>query len=281
MRISSPLKIGIISFFLITFFLVLNLTEFSQKIKNFFYLISSPVQKTLWQAGDNVSDFFGGIFQARDLIKEQEQLKSKIKKLTAQNFALSDLEKENKILRKALNIGLEKEFKLTFSNVIGKDISQDFILIDKGKKDGLQAGFPVITEEKILCGKISQVYSDFSKVMLPSHREISFDVKLLFPNFSNQAEINNKIGEIKGLLQGKGRLSAIVDFLPLEKEISLGQIVVTDVLGGIFPENLLVGEIKKVQKSDIEPWQTAQIKPYCDLKKIKNLFIINERRIEE
>ncbi|MBZ1345420.1 MAG: hypothetical protein KY055_02200, partial [Candidatus Nealsonbacteria bacterium] len=80
---------------------------------------------------------------------------------------------------------------------------------------------------------------------------------------------------------GRGGLNIIINFLPIEKEIFIGQTVVSSALGRIFPKNLLVGEIKKVEKSDIEPWQTAQIKPYCDLKKIKNLFIINEQRIEE
>ncbi|GAH71742.1 unnamed protein product, partial [marine sediment metagenome] len=178
MKLSPRIKIGLIIVLLIAFFIVLNLTSFSKEVKNFFYLISSPIQKTLWRAGDNLSDFFEVISEIEKLKKENEELLLKNQALLAENTRLKELKKENEVLRKALEVGLEKEFKLLLTEVRGKDISQDALLINKGSKDGILKDFPVITQQKALIGKISEVYENFSKVILISNKENSFDVKI-------------------------------------------------------------------------------------------------------
>jgi rod shape-determining protein MreC len=263
MKLPFRLKIGIIAVLLLAFFVVLNLTDFSKEVKNFFYLISSPIQKTLWKAGGEVSDFFEAISETKNLKKENEELKLKIQELLAESATLKELKEENKILREALEIGLEKEFKLTLAQVVGKDISQDSILIDKGLADGILKGFPVITQQKTLVGGISEVYENFSKVMLISNKESSFDVK-----------IQEK--DIEGVGKGKGSLRLFLEFVPKEKEIKEGDLVITTALGGIFPEGLLVGQIKKIKKSDIEPFQQAEIKPAFNLEELESLFIVTE-----
>jgi len=259
----SKLKIGIILVLLIAFFVILNLNAITKEIKNFFYLISSPIQKTLWQAGGKTSDFFVGFFQAENLKKENEQLQLRVKELISENIKLEALSKENEVLRAALGIGLEKEFKLQVSEVIGKDISQDFILIDKGSEDGIEEGFPVITQQKILIGKISDVYKNFSKVLLISNPKSSFDAKL-----SN--------AEVFGVVKGKGNFKIALDLIPQEEEIKEGDQVLTSALGGVFPEGLLVGEITEVKKLDVEPFQTATLLPAFDIREIEKLFIITK-----
>jgi len=180
--------------------LIIVVLNFYQKsVRNFFYLISSPIQKLFWRAGDRVSDFFETIAEYKNLKKENEVLQSRITELLAENAVLSELKKENETLRTALNLGLEKEFKLTLVQVIGKDISQDSLIIDKGSKDGVKENLPVITSEKILVGRISsgEVYENFSKVALISNKESSFDAKI-----ANS--------DIEGVVKGKGNFKGFL-----------------------------------------------------------------------
>ena len=275
MKISPRVKIGLITVLLIAFFIVLNLTSFSKEVKNFFYLISSPIQKTLWRAGDNLSDFFEAISEIEKLKKENEELLLENQALIAENASLKELKKENEVLREALEIGLEKEFKLVLAEVIGKDISQDVLLINKGSKDGILKDFPVITQQKSLIGKCGEVYENFSKVILISNKESSFDAKIIGSQNSSEADLGgDDDNDIQGLVKGKGNLKLFLDLIPQEKEINEGNLVVTTALGGIFPRGLLVGEIKKVLKSDIQPWQGAEIEPAFDIKELETLFIL-------
>lgn len=263
MGLPPKLKIGLIVVLLLAFFVILNLTPAHKGVKNFFYLISSPIQKTFWAAGDSFSDFLESVFQGEKIKEENENLQLKIQQLVAENTSLQELKKENEILRQALEIGLEKDFELSFAKVIGKDLFQDSFTINKGKEDGLSSGLPVITQQKILVGKIGEVYENFSKVILVSDKESSFDVKIADR-------------EISGVAKGKGGLGLILDLLPWETEIKEGEQVITSSLGGVFPGGILVGSIKNVKKSDVKPFQTAEIRLATSLKELSNLFIITK-----
>ena len=221
MKFSPRLKIGIIIVLLIAFFAVLNLTAINKEVKNLFYLISSPIQKTLWGAGDRASDFFETISEIKNFKKEadelsfidtlrcarvNEELKLKIEALLAENAELKGLKKENETLRIALGLGLEKEFKLLLAEVIGKDISQDTLLINRGLKDGISKSLPVINQQKALVGKIGEVYSNYSKVILISNKESSFDAKI--PE-----------SDIQGVAMGKENGKLFLTSFPRKKKL--------------------------------------------------------------
>jgi len=279
MKFSPRLKIGIIIVFLIAFFTALNYPPITKEVKNFFYLVSSPIQKTLFGAGDRVSDFFESITEIKNLKKEvdehsfidalrcawaNEELRLKIEALISENAKLRELKKENETLRIALGIGLEKEFKLLLAEVIGKDISQDTLLINRGLKDGISKSLPVINQQKALVGKIGEVYSNYSKVILISNKESSFDAKI-------------SESDVQGVAMGKENGKLFFDLVSKEKEIKEGDLVVTTALGGVFPSGLLVGEIGKVFRSDVEAFQQAEILPTFDIGELETLFILISR----
>ena len=245
--------------------LVFLLNVFQKEVRSFFYSFSAPIQKVLFRAGESTSDFFQGIERLKTLKQELDELKIENQELISQVVALENLKKENKSLRQALDLGLQEDFKLSLAQIIGKDISQDFILIDKGAQDNISKDMPVITEQRVLVGKISQVYENFSKAMLISHKESSFDAK-----------IQKEEKDITGVLKGQGSSKVLLDFVPREENLSQEDIVVTSVLGGIFPEGLLVGRIKQIKRSDVEPFQQAEIEPFFDISQTNNLFVILE-----
>jgi rod shape-determining protein MreC len=251
----------------IVFLILLNF--FKEKVRNYFFLFSQPIQKFFWQKGNALSEFFKTLVKLKDLKEENERLKSQILSLLAENASLKELKNENEFLRKALDLGLEKEFKLTLVEPTAKNPSQDLLTINKGKKEGLAEGMTVINQEKILVGKVQKVYDDFSKVALFTHKGISFDVKIV-PSEGEREEIF-------GLAKGEGNLRAFVDFLPKEKEIKNGDLLITASLGGVFPEGFLVGKVKEVKKSDLEKFQKVEIEPLFDLNQTNFLWVVSNR----
>jgi len=239
------------------------LNFFQKDVRSFFYCISAPIQKVLWRAGERTSDFLGGIVRVKILKQELDELKLENQELIAQVVALKDLKKENKTLRQALEVGLQKEFKLALTQIISKDISQDFILIDKGSEDGISKNMPVITQQRVLVGKISEIYKNFSKVMFVSNKESFFDAK-----------IQKEEKDISGVVKGQGNFRILFDLIPREENLSQEDIVITSALGGIFPKGLLVGRIKEIKKSDVDPFQQAEIEPFFDVSQAETLFII-------
>lgn len=244
---------------------VFNFTGFSKNIKNFFFFISSPIQKAFWQAGKSISGFVSGILEIKTLKKETENFRLENQRLLNQIAVLTELKKENETLREALKIGLEKELELTLVRVVNKDISQDSILVNKGERDGISQGSAVITAQKVLLGKVRTVYEGFSEVVLISNKESSF-----------AARIPEK--DADGVIKGKGSFSLSLDLIPREKEISENDVVITSALGGIYPAGLLVGQIKTIKKSDVDPFQSAEVKAAFDINNLDYLFIVNTYR---
>lgn len=261
MKRRQNVKIIILLFSVAAVFVVLNFSGFSKNIKDFFYVLSAPLQKALWGAGQNVSGFFGQIAETKNLQKELSEANLKNQELLGQIIVLEEFKKENDLLRKAMDLGLEKEFDLAFCQVISKDVSGDSILINKGKAESFSEGMPVITEQKILLGRIGKVYQNFSEVILVSNKKSSFD-----------AQVREK--EIYGVIKGKGGFESSFDLVAKDKELSQGDLIITSVLGGVFPKGLLVGEVQQVNKSDVEQFQSAEIRPGFDLKNLDYLFVI-------
>jgi len=263
-------KILIIILAIILLLVILNLC--SKSVKNFFYVISSPFQKFFWRIGNNASDFLYAFLRIKDLKNDNNQLLLENQKLLLEISVLEDLKKENQTLREALDIGLQKDFKMVLAQVISKDISEDSILIDKGSDDGLSKDMPVINQQKIIFGKVAEVYKNFSRVILITEKSSAFDAKIQFTLPKPAGEGGEK--EIYGVVKGKGNLDLYFDIVSKNAEIKEGDVLTTSTLGGEFPQNLLVGQIEKIKKEDIKPFQSADIKPFFNLEKTESLFVI-------
>lgn len=209
----------------------------------------SPLHSLLWKTGAASSS-------------------SEIKRIELENLSLSqqllvfkETAKENERLRQALDIGLEKEFDLSLLGILGKEVDDDVLIVGKGKRDGIARGMPVITQSRVAVGSIGEVGERTSRLVLLSSKQYSSDAKV-------------QGGEVFGVLRGKGRSRAVLDLIPQEQELQEGAVVVSSALGGLFPDNLLVGEITKVQKSDVEAFQQGEVKLYFAPTKDNTLFAI-------
>jgi rod shape-determining protein MreC len=254
-------KIAILAVFLLLLLLILNL--FQKEVRSFTYSISSPVQKALWKTGNNFSGFIVSFFKAGSLKKENDEIKTRNQELLARIASLEESKRENEILRQALEIGLEKDFKLVLTSVIGKDASQDFILIDKGFEDGVSKDDPVITSARVLVGRISEVYRKSSKVMLVSNKKSALNAEVIERNVS-------------GVIKGEGGQKIIFDLIPREEELSNGDVVVSNGLEGVFPKGIVVGQVSDIKKDDTSSFQQVEVKYGFDIKRENALFIIVE-----
>jgi len=252
-------KLRVSGFLILLLILVLGLsigTTLDSRVKNYFYSLSSPLQMNLKAVSNEVSGWIEAIFSLKELEEENEELKRERNKLLSDNTELSYLKEENEELRKALDLDVRESFKLSLAQVKGKDPDQNEILISKGAEDNIEEGMPVISSQKVLLGKVQKVYQNFSQVRLVSHPEMSFSARV-------------KDKEITGKIQGKGTY-LLFDFIPQEKEISEGEVIITSSLGKIFPKGLLIGEIRKISKRDMDPFQKAEIETYFNY---EDLFV--------
>ena len=247
--------------FLAVLLLFFALNYFQKNVRSFLYSLFTPIQKTFWRIGDKANDFFGAFVKTRQNYNELEELRIQNQNLEFQLAQFQDIKKENETLREALNIGLEKEFKLTMAEITGRYISQEFVLIDKGSRDGVTKNMPAITATKVLAGRVDEVYEQSSRVFLITNKGNYLD-----------ARIQDKFDEavVKGA--GNGMLS--LNLVPREADISEGDIVISMGANGTIPAGLLIGKVKSAKKTDLEPFQQIEVTPFFDVRQTNKLFLI-------
>ncbi len=260
MRTGTTKKRVLMFFIIIVILAILNV--FSNQIRSFVYDKTLNLQATLWQIGMD-----------QKTNKEVRILTEENQKLLSQLSELENLKKENEFLREALSLGMEKEFELILANTTAKNTFtfqgitfEDSILINKGKNDGIRKDFPVMLSNKILIGKIADVYDSFSRVELITNKDNMIDIQI-------------QDTDAFALSKGEGDLKISLDLFSKDKELKEDSLVYTSALGGLYPAGLVIGKIKNIQNIDNEPYIKADIIPSFDLSQLDQVFVIKTTQI--
>jgi rod shape-determining protein MreC len=107
------------------------------------------------------------------------------------------------------------------------------VYIDRGSASGVLPGMAVITPDGIV-GKIISVYPTASQVML-----------ITDPSFA--AGVISERARVHGTLKGQGHGTLLVDYIPTELKVEVGERFFTSGDDRIFPKGMPVGEVKVVR----------------------------------
>jgi len=265
MRISK--KYLVIIIVLIAGLVFLNFVPgISRKTGNIFFTVFSPIEKFFIGAGNRVVNFFEIILSIKDLSKENAELQKKNSELESEITKLKELERENEILREGLKIAEKNQFNLEFAWIVGKDTQspQEWVLINRGAKDGIEKDMSVISEEMGLVGKVAEVMDDFSKVMLILNKESM--VAAIIEGERSQGLVKK---------EEKGKL--FMDFIPRNEKLEIGQRIITSGMDKIFPKGILIGKIETIDLSQNQLFQKVIIAPAVDFSKLEEVFIIKSK----
>ena len=148
---------------------------------------------------------------------------------------LFEIEGENKRLRKLLNLKEHSIYEGLASSVIAREPSNWFhaLLLNRGEEGGIKKNSVVITPEGLV-GRVIKVNKNSSQVLL-----------ITDPGSEIGALVQKT--RIQGVIQGRKR-DLILKYLPLEADVSEGDLVITSGLeGGLFPKGLAIGRVKKIE----------------------------------
>ncbi len=229
--------------------------------------LALPVLRPLSQAGNDLNEFLGSVNDLATLRQRNTDLEQVIANLTVENLRLREVEEENTRLRKLLNFAQDQaSYGYKGSQVVGRVISNEpnytveSILIDLGSKHGIMQGMPVVTERGLV-GRISQVYTSTSRVILLT--DSSSSVNVILQN-----------ARTRGVLLGHSRQMPIMDYLPPEQNVSVGDIVLTSGEGGAFPNGIPVGQVTEVQKNDVDMFQRAIVRTTVDFNTLETVLVV-------
>lgn len=236
-------------------------------IRSAFDFVAAPFEKVFSVLGfytNSSSEFLSSIGALKD---ENEKLAHENIRLVAENAKLSDMERENEMLRRQFDLLPRETFDLETAEVIGQDHQNagNWLIINKGSSDGIREGLAVIVDQGAVVGKISQVSSHNAKVLLLTSPESSIN------GIDAQTEA-------KGIVRGQYGVGIAIDTVLQTDVLKQGDAVVTSGLGGDFPRGLFLGKVDSVRASDDRLFQQATIVPIVDFARLRTVFIVTGSR---
>ncbi|KKP99065.1 MAG: Cell shape-determining protein MreC [Parcubacteria group bacterium GW2011_GWD2_38_12] len=260
-------KFFIFLLFLIFSFLIIFLN--SRKLlgfsNNFLNVFVSSVSKPVWLVSGRFSSLFSFIVDLKNIRSEDFNLKDKNQRLLAENIYLKDLLKEKEILDKAREFHIKDNFDWQIGRVIGMDIQNwsGYVIVDIGSDDGIKIGMPVITQNKLLVGKVIEVEKKFSKIST-----------LLNPSIKVATKTQDS--QAFGMLTGDYTKSLLMDFIDKDKVLLLGEPVMTSGKDGFFPAGLVIGELKNFEIKPENLFQTAIIRSELNIYDLDRVLVLTK-----
>lgn len=214
----------------------------------------------------SVSMYFGDINKAKT---ENLELKNKVNELELKLLESEAILDENISLKKQLDINSTfQHFKLKNGKIIIREhdnFSQTFV-IDIGLKDGVKLNQPVIHKDGLV-GYISSVSDSTSNV-----------TTILDPRTSVSVTIStiNEPAILKGNLELKANNNLKLEYIPIDAEISIGDMLYSSGLGSMFPSSLPVGKVTKVVNNKNDSDRYAIAEPCVNIRSINEVSVIIE-----
>ncbi len=262
MRRSSRLLLVVISVFLCVALIMLSVSGVLSPVQG---ILATPLQFLQGLANSfvtRVSNFAEGIVELQSLQQRNRELEAALAAYQSEIVELREIRSDYDRIAAFLKYTRSRENEeFLVADVIGRDISafNRVIQINRGTRDGLREGMPVVTEDGLV-GRISRVSANASQVTLITDTVSSVNARLL----SSRAE-----GAVQGQVGGLR-----MTFIDLGTRVQEGDTVITSGLGGNFPEGIIIGQVTSVRQAESELFREAEVRSLNNFDRLENVMVI-------
>lgn len=230
--------------------------------------VISPLQKIVYNINDKIKGSFEFFLNFSKVKQENEELASKNAELENKLIEYNRMKDENIRLREMFNYSeANKNYNYIGCNIIGYsggNISEGYI-IDKGTKDGVEKDMIIITPVGLV-GKVTKAERNSSIVQTILNQNIAVA--------SMVESTRETTGILQGITDNKNKNLTKLSNIPIDSEIKEGDVILTSGLGGMYPQEIRIGEVVSVEVDSVGIMKTATVKPYVDFTKLEELFVV-------
>ncbi|MDB5790342.1 MAG: rod shape-determining protein MreC [Massilia sp.] len=222
-----------------------------------------PLQMAALMPRDAVSSMSGYFSSLSSLQNEVRDLKNQ-QVAQARAMQLAQLQMaENAHLRRLLEA---REYLPTGSLMAeilydARDPSTRRIVLDRGTRNGVQPGLPVIDNAGVI-GQVTRVFPFTSEVTLLTDKDQAIPVQVLRSG-------------LRSIAYGRGR-SGLLDlrFVAPDADIQVGDVIVTSGLDGMYPAGLAVAKVTQVEKVAAGAFGRVVCQPLGGVDRHRQLLVV-------
>lgn len=268
---------------IIIIIIILAIFSFTLKEDRQLNKFESLIKDTVTGIQKVVTSPFNWIFTKIDDYKELIDIREKYQKLLPEVDRIDSLTTENIELRKQLEAMKEElnikytinDYEFLNSTVISRNISYWYntITIDKGSYNGVEVDMVVVNSDGLI-GKVVSTTTFTSDVKLLTTSDTNNKISVAISNG------NNKLyGLIKDYNYNNNYLE--VEGISNTETVSVGDLVYTSGLGGVFPSGILIGKVSLITTDEYDLAKIINVSPIADFDDINYVAVLKRKEIEK
>lgn len=233
-------------------------------VRNVLTAVVAPVQYAISMPVKFINNLNADLSGRQKLLAENSALRAQQLLLQAQLQKLLALENENTQLRALLaSAAHTRNQRVVVAQLLAVDtdplISE--VVLDKGQRDGIYVGQPVLDAFGII-GQVIQIGPLTSRV-------------LLITDLRSAVPVQDTRSGVRGLVVGAGKLSDLsLTDIPNTVDVRVGDVLVTSGLGGRYPAGYPVGIIKAVRHNPSEQFTQIAVQSKAHLNRSQQVLLI-------
>ena len=200
-------------------------------------LLAYPIQRVAMapvQVAVGVADFFSS--QVR-LQRDNDALREKQLQLAKDMVTLEALAADNAQLRRLVEARERLPRKSTLAEILyaGRDPFSRKVIIDKGGRDGIQPGLPVVDDVGVI-GQVTRVYPLLAEVTLITDKDHAIPVQV----------VRNGL---RAVAYGAGDGATLdLRFMAANADILNDDVLVTSGIDGTYPPGIPVAKVARIER---------------------------------
>jgi rod shape-determining protein MreC len=248
--------------------LIMSFTGMARPVQSVAQRAAEPLESTLSDATAPLADFIANAGSYGRLRDDNRELRAENERLRSELALVREDQARAGELTDLLKIGNQlKGDQLTYAAIVARDPSamRDVVAINRGTKDGVQDGMPVLGKGGALVGTVERTLDGVSWVRLIS---------------DSRSRVNIVVQESRAMALASGSADRDVglEFLPQSAAVKEGDTVLTSGLGGAYPAGLLIGRVDKVEGGVAETFKRVTLEPAVRLASLETVAVLTSFR---
>ncbi len=242
-----------------------------REIQATYYRAISPFLTVGSALETRAREFLDEVEHSKMLEAEVEAMREDFGRLKLIESQFRKVEAENATLRRALDFQERTRFEVVAARVTRRQPATwwQTVEIDRGEDSGIATAYTVVTDQGLV-GKIDRLGDHRSTVLLLTDEACQVSAKV---------EGSPEVGIVQGQREQFGGAPRLrLRFLSRDARLREGMRVFSTGRGGLFPADLLLGEIDRVEPGPLA--SEAIVRPSVDFQNLGTVFVLTPQKEE-
>lgn len=239
-------------------------------VKNSGLTVVSFFQKGVTSSLKGTRNKLNAISELRELQEAHEEALQRLNNYTGIERYVTEMKKENEMLRKQLEFSGNIETDHIPCEIISKAPENLFasLVINKGFNEGIKKNMSVTAYQDGIYGLVGKVIN------------VGRSSSIVMPIFDSTSYISARLqdGRFEGLVNGTGGAGDYLLMKYVKKtarsKILRGNMIITSGMKSIYPKGLNIGKVSEVKSDEYETSLEIKLVPVIDFSKLEYVFVI-------